>query len=136
MRAEDYKISSEKFVFRSTGTALHDNKLETKPVTYFRDALHRFARNKASIVATVIIAILVLFAIIGPFLTPYTVAYEDASYAYVLPKNPLFRKMGIHFWDGGQNKEVNKATYEQFRAIQQETGREVIMTEPTVTIQT
>ncbi len=136
MRAEDYKISSEKFVFRSTETALHDNKLETKPVTYFRDALHRFARNKASIVATVIIAILVLFAIIGPFLTPYTVAYEDASYAYVLPKNPLFRKMGIHFWDGGQNKEVNKATYEQFRAIQQETGREVIMTEPTVTIQT
>ncbi|MBQ8431485.1 MAG: ABC transporter permease [Clostridia bacterium] len=133
MRAEEYKISSEKFVFRSTSGDLHDNKLETKPVTYFRDALHRFAKNKASIVASVIIAFLVLFAIIGPFLTPYTVAYEDASYAYVLPKNKLFREMGIHFWDGGQNKEVNKATYEQFRAIQQETGREVIMTEPVVT---
>ena len=133
MRAEEYKISSEKFVFRSTGENIHDTKLETKPVTYFRDALHRFAKNKASIVASVIIAILVLFAIIGPFCTPFTVAYEDASYAYVLPKNNLFRELGIHFWDGGQNKEVNKVTYEQFRAIQEETRREVIMTEPVIT---
>lgn len=134
MRAEEYKISSEKFVFRSTGENLHDTKLETKPVTYFRDALNRFARNKASIVATVIIAFLVLFAIIGPFCTPYTVAYEDASYAYVLPRNKMFRELGIPFWDGGQNKEVNKATYEQYRAIQEETRREVIMTEPEITL--
>ena len=132
MRAEDYKISSEKFVFRSTGENLHDNKLETKPVTYFRDALNRFARNKASIVATVIIAVLVLFAIIGPIVTPFTVAYEDPSYAYVLPKVNLFRDLGIRFWDGGQNKEVNFATYEQYRAIQEETRREVIMTEPEI----
>ena len=94
MKAQDYKISAEKFVFHSTGDNLHDTKLETKPVTYFRDALNRFAKNKASIVATVIIAILVLFAIIGPMLTPYTVAYEDAYYAYVLPKNNLFYKLG------------------------------------------
>ena len=132
MRAEEYKISSEKFVFRSTGENIHDTKLETKPVTYFRDALHRFAKNKASIVASVIIAILVLFAIIGPFCTPYTVAYEDASYAYALPRNGLFYKLGIPFWDGGQNKEVNKVTYEQFRAIQEETRRDVIMNEPEV----
>ena len=135
MKAQDYKISAEKFVFHSTGENLHDKKLETKPVTYFRDALNRFAKNKASIVAAIIIAILVLFAIIGPLLTPYTVAYEDAYYAYVLPKNKLFRAVGIPFWDGGQNKEVNKATYEQFRAIQEETRREVIMNEPKITEQ-
>ena len=133
MKAQDYKISAEKFVFHSTGENLHDTKLETKPVTYFRDAINRFCKNKASIVAAIIIAILVLFAIIGPMLTPYTVAYEDAYYAYVLPKNNLFRNLGIPFWDGGQNKEVNKATYEQYRAIQQELGREVIMNEPKIT---
>ena len=132
MKAQDYKISAEKFVFHSTGENLHDTKLETKPVTYFRDAINRFCKNKASIVAAIIIAILVLFAIIGPILTPYTVAYEDAYYAYVLPKNNLFRNLGIPFWDGGQNKEVNKVTYEQFRAIQIETGREVIMNEPKI----
>ena len=135
MKAQDYKISAEKFVFHSSGDNLHDKKLDTKPVTYFRDALNRFARNKASLVATVIIVFLVLFAIIGPWLTPYTVSYEDASYAYVLPKNPIFYKLGIPFWDGGQTKEVNKATYEQYRAIQQELGRPVIMNEPKITEQ-
>ena len=132
MKAQDYKISSEKFVFRATDGNLHDKKLETKPITYFRDALNRFSKNKASILAAVIIGILLLFAIFGPLLSPYTVSYEDVSYAYALPKNQLFYDLGIHFWDGGQEKEVNKATYEIYRGIQEETGRKVIMTDPTV----
>jgi oligopeptide transport system permease protein len=136
MKAQDYKISSEKFVFSSTGATIHDKKLETKPVTYFQDALRRFAKNKASIVATVIIAILVLFAILGPVFSPFTVAYEDANYSFVLPRNELFVKMGIHFWDGGQNKNINKATYDLYRGIQEETRRTVIMTEPVVTTET
>jgi len=129
MKAQDYKISSEKFVFHSTDGNLHDNKLQTKSLTYFQDALNRFAKNKASIAAFFIIAILVLFAIIGPIVSPYTVAYEDINYAYVLPKVNLFRDLGIHFWDGGQNKEVNKATYDLYRGIEQETHRNVIMTD-------
>jgi oligopeptide transport system permease protein len=136
MKAQDYKISSEKFVFHSANENIHDKKLETKPVTYFQDALRRFAKNKASIVATVIIAVLVLFAILGPIFSPYTVAYSDSNYAFVLPKNEMFTKLGIHFWDGGQNKNVNKATYDQYRGIQEELGRDVIMTEPVVTTET
>ena len=62
MKAQDYKISSEKFVFRKTDGSLRDNKLETKPVSYLQDALHRFSRNKASILAAFIILLLVLFA--------------------------------------------------------------------------
>ncbi len=133
MKAQDYKISSEKFVFHSTNENIHDTKLETKPVSYMKDAFNRFARNKASIVATIIIGILVLFAIFAPIFSPYTVSYKDEYYAYALPKNKLFYNLGVHFWDGGQNKEVNKATYELYRGIQQETGRTVIMTEPTIT---
>ena len=133
MRAEEYKISSEKFVFHSTDPNIHDKKLETKPVGHFKDALHRFARNKASIAASVIIVILVLFAFIGPIVSPYTVAYQDENYKYVLPKNELFYKMGIPFWDGGQQKEVNEATFELYKAIEQEMGKTVIMSEPVVT---
>lgn len=130
MRAEDYKISSEKFVFHSIGENLHDQKLETKPVSWFRDAFNRFAKNKASIFAAIVIMFLILFAVIGPMLTPYTVSYEDANYAFVLPKNQLFYDLGIPFWDGGQIKEVNKLTFDQYRAIQIETGDKVIMSEP------
>lgn len=133
MKAQEYNISSEKFVFHSTDGEIHDNKLETKPVSYFRDAFNRFARNKASIVAAVIIGILILFAIIGPIVTPYTVAYKDEYYSLVVPKINFFRNNNIHFWDGGQEKtEVNQATYDNYRAIEEEIGREVIMTEPEV----
>ena len=60
MKAQDYQISSEKFKFRSMGDALHDGKLQTKPVGYFKDAMYRFTKNKASIVAFFIIMILIL----------------------------------------------------------------------------
>ena len=90
MKAQDYQISSEKFVFHVTDGNIHDKKLETKPVTYFRDALNRFAKNKASILAFAIIVLLVLFAVIVPIFTPYTVAYSDAYYRFLLPRNELF----------------------------------------------
>ena len=132
MKAQDYQISSEKFVFRATDAKIHDKKLDTKPVTYFRDALNRFAKNKASILAAVIIGILILFAIIGPILSPYTVQYEDVNYAYALPKLNFFYDRGIHFWDGGQEKQINELTYKLYETIQIETGRNIIMTEPEI----
>lgn len=134
MKAQDYVISKEKFVFRSDASNIHDQKLETKPVTYFQDALHRFSRNKASIVATVIIGILVIFAIIGPLFTPYTVAYEDKYYAFVQPKSELFYDLGIPFWDGGVEKTVNEHTYKYYRAMEQELGVKIIMNEPVESI--
>ena len=132
MKAQDYQISSEKFVFHSHGERLHDTKLETKPVSYLRDAFNRFCKNKGSILAAIVIAILILFAVVGPLLTPFTVAYEDKTYSFVLPRNELFVKMGIPFWDGGQEKEVNKLAYDQYRAIEVETGRKLILSEPEV----
>ena len=127
MKAQDYKISGEKFVFRKTDGALHDNKLETKPVSYLQDALHRFSRNKASILAAFIILLLVLFAVFGPMLTPYTVTYEDTSYAYALPKIKFFYDAGIHFWDGGKDMTQSEAFYNEYLAIQLETGRPVFI---------
>ena len=60
MKAKDYVISNEKFKFASNNSNLHDQKLETKPVGYLKDAFYRFRKNKASIVAAIIILFLVL----------------------------------------------------------------------------
>ena len=128
MKAQDYNISSEKFKFRSIGDTIHDKKLETKPVGYFKDAFYRFSRNKGSIVAAFIIGFLVLFAVIGPFLTPYKVNKGDTYYSNVLPRNELFVKLGIGFWDGvGRQDRVSKVTLEKFRAIEEETGDKIIV---------
>ena len=133
MKAQDYVISKDKFVFHNNSDKIHDQKLETKPVTYFQDALNRFARNKASIVATAIIIILVLFAILGPIFSSYTVSYEDANFAFARPKNKIFFNLGIPFWDGGTNKEVSQMAYDQYRAIEQELGTKLFMNEPVKT---
>ena len=130
MKPQDYKISSEKFVFCADNANLHDKKLETKPVTYFRDAFNRFCRNKGSILATIVILLLVLFAIIGPILSPYTVAYQDENYKFCLPKSNLCYNLGLGFWDGGKNgTQLNEYTYIMHTSTEIELGRPVIMSE-------
>ena len=133
MKAQDYVISQEKFLFVSNSGRIHDKALETKPISYFKDALNRFCKNKASILAAVIIGILFVFAMVGPLLSPYTVAYEDVNYAFARPKNQLFYNLGIPFWDGGTEKEVGQMAYDQYRAIEEELKYELFMTEPVKT---
>ncbi len=130
MKAEDYKISSELFVLHSKGEQLHDKKLETKPVSFMKDAFYRFCRNKASIVAGIIIALLFLFSMLGTLVTPYTVAYEDIAYAYAAPKSHICTSLGLPFWNGSRAvKEVTEATYLTYSTIQEEIGRPVIISD-------
>lgn len=86
--------------------SLHDQAFETKPVSFLKGAFMRFAKNKASIVAAVIIAIIILYAIIVPFASPkayvnkteYPNGFQDQNFSYALPYNPIFK--GTGFWDG------------------------------------
>lgn len=127
MKASEYKVSPDKFVFASDKDLLHDQKMQTKPVSYLKDAFYRFKRNHASITAGIIIGILLLFAIIGPFLTNYTVKYTDTYYRNNYPKNELFYNLGIHFWDGGINKESTAQDFYKEYAKGIETGKYAVM---------
>ena len=60
-------IPSENLTLALNEENLHDQAFETKPVSYIRDCFNRFCKNKSSIVASVIILIIVLYAIIVPF---------------------------------------------------------------------
>ena len=103
-------IPKDQFEFVSDEGRLHDQKLDTKPVGYLRDAMKRFAKNKSSVVAAVIIGILILFAIVGTFFCNqgYQNAYSSETvikrYKQLLPKIAAFEGSG--FWDGSQKKEV------------------------------
>ena len=126
MKPNEYQISSEKFVFVKNDGKLHDKELVTKPVSYLKDAFNRFKRNKASIIATVIIAVLVLFAIIGPWTTNYYVAYKDPYYAYVLPKNKLLYNSGADFWDGCKVNTYTKQSFLYYYSMGIETGNNAV----------
>ncbi|MCI5745792.1 MAG: ABC transporter permease [Erysipelotrichaceae bacterium] len=110
-------ISKDKFNFANNSDNLHDKELVTKPISYFRDAWNRFKRNQASIVATVIIAILFLFSIFGSLMTPYKVSYKDTYFRGTLPKIGLSEKLGIDFYDGCQDKSYKLETFTHLYAM-------------------
>ncbi len=119
-------IPAEKFQFATRNDLYHDSKFETKPVTYFQGAFRRFSKNKGAVVGGVVIAVLVLFAIVAPWFTPFSPAYYDMVYAYVTPKNNLFANSGIDFWDGCRVKNTNSIGFLKDKALAAETGREII----------
>ncbi|MBQ2733022.1 MAG: ABC transporter permease [Clostridia bacterium] len=119
-------IPAEKFRFATRNDLYHDSKFETKPVSYFQGAFRRFCKNKGAVVGGIVIAILVLFAIIAPFFTPFTPAYYDMRFAYVTPKIAITEKLGLNFWDGCRNKTANTIGYLKDLALEQETGKDVI----------
>ncbi|MCH5159669.1 MAG: ABC transporter permease [Clostridiales bacterium] len=90
-------IPAEKFAFASQGDKLHDKKLDTKAVSYARDSFRRFCKNKASVVAAIILGIIILFAIIVPMATGVDVDRVGVTEGFLPPK--LF-EAGTGFWDG------------------------------------
>ena len=123
-------IPAEKFRFVSANMKLHDQKFETKQVSYFRDAFHRFCKNKSSVVAAIIILVLVLYAVFVPVFcnNNYTRALTDTTYLQytkLLPKVGFLHKAGINFWDGSNDQTISEANYIALGAITQETGHEV-----------
>ncbi len=121
----DYtNIPKEKFEFYKRDESIHDKKLETKPVGYFKDAMRRFAKNKSSVVAAYIILALVLFAIFIPIFCEnnYTKAAKDTTYLQygkLLPKSSLFAWAG---WDGCSKETLSEGDYLRREAIAVETG--------------
>ena len=119
-------IPAEKFQFAKKHDYKHDSKFDTKPVSYFQGAFRRFCKNKGAVVGGIVIAVLVLFAIIAPFFTPFQPAYYDQVYSYVTPRSELFANSGLDFWDGCRTKKANYLALLKDYALAQETGREVI----------
>lgn len=109
-------MDASKFVLSQKNEILTDKKLDTQQVSFFKDAMRRFARNRGSVICAWIILALVLYAIFVPMLGRYSGTEYDAYYKYVLPKNELFVKLGIPFWDGTAKQTVNQATYDYFDA--------------------
>lgn len=120
---EEKKIPVEKLQLAKRDGRIHDKKLETKPVGYFRDAFRRFCKNKSSVIAAWIILVLFLFAMIVPTISNYDVSFRDGYYKMVLPKSTLFSWLG---WDGCSTRTETQAGYDYYQSIAIETGESPI----------
>ena len=99
--AQDPSISSDDFKLVQADAKIHDQKFETKPTTFLKDCLHRFAKNKSSVVATVILGVLVAMSIFVPMFCKTSGVHEtDVSHPELYYLQPKLFNAGTGFWDG------------------------------------
>ena len=92
---KDITFREDDFVLIQQNTRVTDKKLDTKPTTFFKDAMKRFRKNQASVAGSIILGILVLLAILVPMLSPCNITTVSTPEAFLAPK--LF-EAGTGFW--------------------------------------
>ncbi len=121
-------IPQEKFAFAQLDANIHDKKLETKSRGYFTDALLRFKKNKSSVIAAYIIAFLLLFSILAPIISPYSVYDKDVVYTNYAPYVESIAQKGWGIFDGAKVLDSqNDRQYAALQAVAQETGYDPII---------
>lgn len=91
------KLPDDAFELVDNKDYAHDQKFETKPTTFLKDSIKRFAKNKSSVVAAWILGILLLMAFVVPIVDRNDVSVPHSNQVYLEPK--LFDS-GFGFWDG------------------------------------
>lgn len=124
----NFDIPKSKFSFVNTDKSVHDKKFDTKPIGFFKDAMMRFSKNKSSVVAFYIILLLLLYAIIVPFVfkTNYNTSIKDndyLKYQKLLPKAKGFEWLGM---DGCKNAVLTPNEFARKQALFTETGMEAV----------
>lgn len=100
-------IPKDMFEFVNHGERISDKKFDDKPIGYFKDAWIRFRKNKASIVAAIIILCILAFAFITPLaITTHSATFMDTYYSRKPPRNELLSNIGIA--DGGTNRDFSE----------------------------
>lgn len=73
--------------------------------SYWKEVFQRFVANKGALIALILISIIVVFAVIGPGMTPYTYSEQNLTYKNFAPRIPVLEDLGIFNGD-----EVMKTT--------------------------
>jgi oligopeptide transport system permease protein len=84
----------EKFVLLQPSAVL-DEIFETRPIGYFKDALIRLTKNKASVWAFYIIVVIVFLSVFGPGFNEYGFNEQRVDRVNMPPRIPWFEKIGV-----------------------------------------
>lgn len=97
---EKHDVVFDKHSFELTQKTqiINDKSLVTKPTSFLKDALRRFAKSKASIVGAVILGIIILLSLILPVALPFDTTGKTTLGTQYLP--PKLFPAGTGFWDG------------------------------------
>ncbi len=121
-------IPQEKFEFVQKDARLHDKRLETKARSFFQDAMLRFSKNKSSVVAAWILLFLVVFSLLSPLISPYTIDDQDPLYVNYPAYVPAIAKLEWGILDGAKiHDSQNEDAMNRWKGIAIETGMDPVL---------
>lgn len=88
-------IPKKKFQFIQRVSDITDEKFETKPIGFFKDALLRFSKNKASVAAVILILLIAFLSIFGPGFNSYGFNDQDITRMNMPPRIPVLENLEI-----------------------------------------
>jgi len=98
---EDLKnIPTSEFTFVHEEKQIMDDEIKSVSRGFFKDAMFRLKKNKASVAAFWILCLMVLLAIFGPNMNEHTFSQQYPDYINMPPRMPYIEKLGI--LDGGK----------------------------------
>ena len=72
-----------------------DEAFKTKPIGFFKDAVTRLTKNKASIVSFWIIALIVFLSVFAPLMSGYGFNEQNVARVNMPPRIPLLESIGV-----------------------------------------
>ena len=110
MKDNTEKNIENKFEFIQLDEILKDEKFEGEAIGFFKDAMIRFRKNKASVTSFVIISFLVFMAIFGPMMNEYGFKEQNLKLTLMPARIPIIEKTGI--FDGTKVMNISKDNIE------------------------
>lgn len=101
-------IPAEKFQLHERTGSIHDAKFETKPIGFLQDVMIRFAKNKASVCAAIIIGFLSFMAIFGPGMNDFKYEEQYTDRVNMPAKIPAIADLDLGIFDGAYLLENRK----------------------------
>ncbi len=101
MTFDIYKLPEElKNLPASAFESLHqedikDEKFQTKPIGFFKDAMIRLSKDAVSMISLTMILLIVILSLLIPNITGYTYTQQNVAQTNMPPKIPGLEKLGI-----------------------------------------
>ena len=112
LSSELLNLPKEQFEIIERKEVITDLAFKTESVSYGKDVLRRFLHDKVTVVAAVIVSLIVVMAIIGPYMSGYTYLEQDLTMKNMPPRIPGLEKLGI--FDGTQVIDIKKSSLETY----------------------
>ena len=88
-------IAADNFVFVNKEEKILDENFETVSRGFFKDAMFRLKKNKASVLAFWILCLLVIMAVFGPNMNEHSFEHQYLDYINMPPRIPVLEDYGI-----------------------------------------